>query len=170
MNNFFFVSLLILIGLSAAFNIDDITSHNHHHLNQISPINEKQRIFQNAMKNFINMKRSESHSIDDEKQQYPLSHTKTSIESMSADSSLKLPEDFACLEACNTCIEDYPAAIKSSEDCGPVCECANSCSYMSIEQIDIIYGQSASRRAGKGCFLKVYVQLLNNMKNTHHIK
>ncbi|CAF2614218.1 unnamed protein product [Rotaria sp. Silwood2] len=163
MVSFIFVSLSVLVVLGAAFNNDDAKFHNYH-FKRIPQINENQLTLQNTLKKIVNNKKSAIHSTDDEKQQYPLSYVAAATESISIDSSIKLPDDFACLEACDTCIEDYPAAFrkkKSFDGCGPVCECANSCTRMSIEQIDKIYGQEYSRQTDKGCFLRVYFQMLN---------
>ncbi|CAF3204063.1 unnamed protein product [Rotaria socialis] len=170
MVSLFFFSLVLLNGLCAALNHHDAKLHNDH-LNRISRANENERVLQNSMKKLLNVDINEMRSADDEKQQYDSSNTDKAAGSVSADSFTQFPEDVACLEACYVCVDDHSLILRkkrSIDGCGPICECANSCSRISIEQIDKIYGQDAARRGDRDCFLRTYLQMIDNEVQLSH--
>ncbi|UJR22704.1 hypothetical protein I4U23_025740 [Adineta vaga] len=145
MVSFFFLSIIVFAGVNWAFTTNDVKM-NRHHLNRLSRSNDQQRTIRNIM--------------DGQKQQ-----GLSSVVPMSNEPSSRYLEDLACLEACYKCVEDYPVTMrkkKAADNCGPMCDCANSCTHKPIETIDKIYGQGAATRGDKGCFWRTYTQVLNN--------
>lgn len=122
---------------------------------QISRYNERQqRFLRNLMGKLIDTRTSAIYNVEGQKQH-----------SIATVPSSKFVEDLACLEACYTCVEEFPVIPhkrKAPHHCGPLCDCANSCSRVPIEQVDKLYGQSESTRGDKTCFWKTYLQSLNN--------
>ncbi|CAF1284508.1 unnamed protein product [Adineta steineri] len=161
----FYLSLVMLIGMNMAFIHNDIKFQKHH-MNRLFRSNEEQRALRNIMGKLIDTETNTIYSIDGQKQHgSSSSNVAKSDASTSIGLSPRFIEDLACLEACYKCVEDYPFASrkkKAADNCGPMCDCADSCNRMPIEQIDKIYGQSASARGGKDCFLQTYTQSLKS--------
>jgi len=78
------------------------------------------------------------------------------------DTMLEDYKQYACTEGCSRCLEEYPFLDdehkKRSElngvNCGPMCDCADSCTHQTIEQVDREYGGETS------CWRRVYFRVI----------
>ncbi|CAF1591710.1 unnamed protein product [Adineta ricciae] len=156
MVSFFCLSIVMLVGVNMVFTTNDV-KFNKHHLNRFSRNNDHQRPIRTILGKLFDLETNTIYNIDGQKQQgsSPMSH----------EPSARDIEDFACLEACFICVEDNTFAMrkkKAADNCGPKCDCANSCSRIPIEEINKTYGHDAASQGDKGCFWRTYTQVLNN--------
>jgi hypothetical protein len=146
---------VFLIGLSMATAKNELKFRNIHQ-KRFSRHDEQIRLLRNLMGKLIDTETKTIYTVDGEKQpEIPWDTDATTTMVVPAPLAINAPpnhEEIACLAACHSCVEDYPmvsiillSAIftifffkrkkKAADNCGPMCDCADSCFLMSIEQV-----------------------------------
>ena len=156
-------TLVLLIGLSVIIAKSD---GRFRHLNQKRSFrnNDQQRHLRHLMGRLIDSETNTVYAVQGEKQADPSIITEAAVApssplstSISAESAPNRDE-FACLAACHSCVEDYPIINvsfgdtvtscssdqpffpsqrkRAADNCGPMCDCADSCFRLPIEQVE----------------------------------
>ncbi|CAF1086991.1 unnamed protein product [Adineta ricciae] len=75
-------------------------------------------------------------------------------------------DEMACLAACHSCLQGFPAQRKKKDDdnCGPMCDCADRCFFMPVEQVGNMYNQISNIRNGRDCWWRAYNDFFTNAK------
>ncbi|CAF1157792.1 unnamed protein product [Rotaria sordida] len=122
--------------------------------------------FRNIQQKRFSRSNEHTHTLHGQKQQgTQWNGGETTVESLSP-SPPPSPEEIACLAACQYCVEDYPiesSKQKTANNCGPMCDCADSCFHMSVQQVGKLYGQNAKTDYGKECWWRTYTEMLGNV-------
>lgn len=102
MVNVFLVSIFLFNGLCVALINNDMKLPNRH----LNPARGSLHDLQSKMKKMFNIDVNDIQKTNLEKKKSIPSNTDTSVESGPVETTMKFPEDFACLQACYTCVED----------------------------------------------------------------
>ncbi|CAF3725423.1 unnamed protein product [Rotaria sordida] len=155
----------MLIGLSIVIAKNDIKFRNIQQ-KRFSRSNEHTHTLRNLLGKLVDSETDTVYTIDGQKQQgTQWNGGETTVESLSP-SPPPSPEEIACLAACQYCVEDYPiesSKQKTANNCGPMCDCADSCFHMSVQQVGKLYGQNAKTDYGKECWWRTYTEMLGNV-------
>ncbi|CAM4827823.1 unnamed protein product [Rotaria magnacalcarata] len=121
--------------------------------------------FRNLHQNRFARNNDHSRSLHGHRQQdIPRNSGTTTVASV-APISPPSYEQIACLSACQQCVEENQVGkkIKKADDnCGPMCDCADSCFLMSAVEVGKLYGQNTNSEYGRECWWRVYTEMLNN--------
>ncbi|CAM4757630.1 unnamed protein product [Rotaria magnacalcarata] len=71
-------------------------------------------------------------------------------------------QDIPRNSACQQCVEENQKIKKADDNCGPMCDCADSCFLMSAVEVGKLYGQNTNSEYGRECWWRVYTEMLNN--------
>jgi hypothetical protein len=154
---FSFATFVLIVSLCIA-TMSSAAKHGYHFQSrQLARANE-QRALRNIFGKLIDTETNTIYTMDGQKQQG------TPQDLAATEPSSNFHEQLACLQACYTCVEDHPngSRKKAADNCGPMCDCADSCSRISIDQVHTIYGQSSQARGDTNCWWRTYLQTLNN--------
>ncbi|CAF2355861.1 unnamed protein product [Rotaria sp. Silwood2] len=154
----------MLIGLSIVIVKSDVKFRNIQH-KRFSRSNEQIRTLRNLVGKLVDSETNAVYTMDGKKQQgIPWNSGATTVVPLSP-SPPPTPEEIACLAACQSCVEDYPIESrkkKSANNCGPMCDCADSCFRMPVQQVGKIYGQRGNTDYGKECWWRTFSDMLTN--------
>lgn len=157
-----FLTLVLLIALSMSMAENDIKFRN---INQkrLSRSIAQIRSLRNLVGKLIDTETNVIYNMDGQKQQDTSMHVgATTVPPLAHNLSPNL-EEIACLAACNSCVEDYPIGNRkkrAADNCGPMCDCADSCFRMPVEQVGKIYAQNFNAHKDKDCWWRTYSEMI----------
>ncbi|CAF1201125.1 unnamed protein product [Adineta steineri] len=160
---------LVFIGLSMVIAKNEV-KFRHNNQKRLSRNNEQFRGLRSLIGELIDTEANAIYNLDGQKKQFlPLNSDESSTMASSAPIHLPKQSEMACLAACHTCLEGQSIVSRKKKDdddnnCGPMCDCADSCFYMPVEQVKSIYGPISSVRNGKDCWSRTYHEILNSGK------
>ncbi|CAF1129420.1 unnamed protein product [Rotaria magnacalcarata] len=156
-----FFICVVLIGLSIVIARNDVKFRNLHQ-NRFARNNDHSRSLRNLVGKLVDTDTNTIYSVDGHRQQdIPRNSGTTTVASV-APISPPSYEQIACLSACQQCVEENQKIKKADDNCGPMCDCADSCFLMSAVEVGKLYGQNTNSEYGRECWWRVYTEMLNN--------
>ena len=156
---------VVLIGLSIVLAKDDMKFRNLHQ-KRFSRNAEHTLNLRSLIGKLVDTETNTVYSVDGHRQhETPWNSGTTTSATPSAPNAPPNPEEIACLAACQSCVEEYPIGVrkkKAEDNCGPMCDCADSCFRIPVQQVGKIYGQNSNTEYGRECWWRVYTEMLSN--------
>ncbi|CAM2707114.1 unnamed protein product [Rotaria socialis] len=141
-----FFIFIVLIGLSIVIARNDVK-------------------FRNVYQKRFARNNDHARSLHGHRQQGMPWNSGTTTAASVAPSSPPSSEQIACLSACQQCVEEHQIGSrmkKADDNCGPMCDCADSCFLMPTVEVGKVYGHNTNSEYGKECWWRVYSEMLNN--------
>ncbi|CAF1087441.1 unnamed protein product [Adineta ricciae] len=166
MGHFSLVTFVICIGLSMVIAKPEV-KFRHHQQKRFVRSSEPIRSLRNLIGNLIDTEANVIYTIDGQKQVNAAGRADatTTMNPLAVIAGPK-QDEMACLAACHSCLQGFPAQRKKKDDdnCGPMCDCADRCFFMPVEQVGNMYNQISNIRNGRDCWWRAYNDFFTNAK------
>ncbi|CAF4344430.1 unnamed protein product [Rotaria socialis] len=159
-----FFIFIVLIGLSIVIARNDVKFRNVYQ-KRFARNNDHARSLRNLVGKLVDTETNTIYSVDGHRQQGMPWNSGTTTAASVAPSSPPSSEQIACLSACQQCVEEHQIGSrmkKADDNCGPMCDCADSCFLMPTVEVGKVYGHNTNSEYGKECWWRVYSEMLNN--------